>query len=149
MSGDSHDSVALGAAEAVNIDTLHAGTLSLEASAAQAVQAESVVTHLSAIAQAQIGTAAIQSSAIGNLQSDHADLHSSAVALVQADSLSLRRSAAWLVQSDSAQVQERSIVGLLIARQTTGEVRPLLDWRGAALLGIVIGLVLRLTTRRH
>jgi len=45
---------------------------------------------------------------------------------------------------DRVTIRQPSAVLLLIARQVDGTVRPLLDWRGAAVAGAIAGLVLGL-----
>ena len=49
-----------------------------------------------------------------------------------------------MVQADQAQLEEGTIVGLLLAGHVNGNVRPILDLRGVLVLGLVIGLVLKL-----
>jgi hypothetical protein len=45
-------------------------------------------------------------------------------------------------------VRQPSLVGLLLANRVDGDVRTLLDWRGALAAGAAIGLVVGLLRRR-
>jgi hypothetical protein len=45
-------------------------------------------------------------------------------------------------------VRQPSLVGLLLANRVEGDVRTLLDWRGALAAGAAIGLVVGLLRRR-
>ena len=44
--------------------------------------------------------------------------------------------------------QRRSVAGVVIAGRVDGEVKPLLDWRGAIVLAGVLGLVTAIVRRR-
>jgi hypothetical protein len=45
-------------------------------------------------------------------------------------------------------IERTTAVGILIAKQVDGSVRPLLDWRGALALGASLGLLLGVLRRR-
>ena len=45
-------------------------------------------------------------------------------------------------------IERTTAVGILIARQVDGAVRPLLDWRGALAFGAALGLVVGILRRR-
>jgi hypothetical protein len=44
-------------------------------------------------------------------------------------------------------IRQPSAVGILIAGRVDGEVRPVLDWRGALAIGVVVGVTLALARR--
>jgi len=46
-------------------------------------------------------------------------------------------------------VQQPSAVGIILARHVHGDVRALLDWRGALAFGAAAGLILGLLRRRR
>jgi hypothetical protein len=45
-------------------------------------------------------------------------------------------------------IERTTAVGILIAKDVTGSVRPLLDWRGALALGASLGLLVGILRRR-
>ncbi len=133
----------LGAAGQVAIERLEVGSLSLEKSSARSVQAETVVTHLSAMGSVTAEGVAAQATAIGALQARQVDVHGSAAGVVRGRTVSASRSALGLVMGEAVQTQGTTFAGLLVARQVSGTVRPMLDWRGALILGLIIGSVIR------
>jgi hypothetical protein len=71
------------------------------------------------------------------------------VAIARTEHLTVSEDAsAFAVLADSAEVHEGGNVFLLIARSTTGEIRPVLDWRAALAIGAGFAIVLRLLRRR-
>jgi hypothetical protein len=44
-------------------------------------------------------------------------------------------------------VRQPSAIGILIAGRVDGEVRPVLDWRGALAVGVVVGALVMLARR--
>jgi hypothetical protein len=45
-------------------------------------------------------------------------------------------------------VERPSFVGFLVAPRISGDVRVLFDWRGAAVIGVIVGLLMRLRRGR-
>ena len=58
------------------------------------------------------------------------------------------QSAVGTVLANQVTVDGPSVVGLVLARHVHGEVRTLVDWRGALAFGAVAGLMIRLLRRR-
>ena len=141
---NSHQSDSIARAEQAVFEHLDAGTLSLESSAVQTARADSIVAHLSALGQVQTERADAQASAVGALRAQQVNMHFSGVGAVQARQVSLSKGGAGVLVSDEVHVQGTPFVGVLLARHVTGSVRPLLDWRGALALGLVIGLFIKL-----
>lgn len=129
MSDPQANPTVIGAAHQAIIDHLNAEALSLEQSTAGAVQAGSIVAHLSPI---------------GHAQTERVDAQASAIGRVQAQQATISRSVAGLIQAEQAHVEDGAIIGLLLAGRVDGNVRPILDLRGVLVLGLVIGLVLKL-----
>jgi hypothetical protein len=142
---DAHaHSITLGTAHQAAIDHLEAETLSLEQSTVQSVQAETVVAHLSPIGRAQTEHVDAQASAIGMAQSQDIHLRGGILGMGQAAQATISRSVAGVVQANQAQLDDGAIIGVLLAGRVDGNVRPILDLRGVLVLGLVIGLVLKL-----
>lgn len=71
------------------------------------------------------------------------------VAVARTRRLTLGQNAsAFAVMAEQATVEGPSNILLLVARNTSGNVRPLLDWRVAAAFGAGLGLVLAVFRRR-
>jgi hypothetical protein len=123
----------------------------------------------------------VRMSALGRVDADQVSVGNGAVGAVRADVLSVDRGIVGAAFADTVEVSQgyaRSIIGrqvqldraaarlviaadvqarqsvvmVLIARRVDGDVRVLLDWRGAlafgAAAGLVIGLLSRLRRRR-
>ena len=59
----------------------------------------------------------------------------------------LDQSAAWSVFGGRVTFERQSLAGVVIAQRVEGNVRPLLDWRGALVFGAVTGLVMAVVRR--
>jgi len=136
--------IEIGAISHASIDHLHAGTLSAEQSAIQSLQAETVVAHLSAIGSGQTSALETQASALGAVQTLQAEARTSVIVAMQTEQATLNRSFVQVLQAAEVQAHDNTVVGLLLARQVQGSIRPIFDLRGVIVLGLVIGLVLRL-----
>jgi len=136
--------IEIGATRHASINDLHAGTLSAEQSAIQSLQAETVVTHLSAIGSGRTSSLETQTSALGAVQTHQAEARTSVIGGMEAEQATLSRSCVHVLQAADGRVYDNTVVGLLLARQVQGSIRPIFDLRGVIVLGLVIGLVLRL-----
>jgi hypothetical protein len=95
-------------------------------------------------------TVSVQQGGVANVRASKLLINQGGVALARVRRLSLREgSSAVAVYADEANVSGGSNVLLLIARQVSGDVRPLLDWRAAAAAGAAFGLVVGLLRRRR
>ncbi|HYL40833.1 MAG TPA: hypothetical protein VET90_05955 [Candidatus Binatus sp.] len=111
---------------------------------------------MAAIPSIEGHTVAIEKSAVGGVRADSVTVEQGVVGGALAGSVSVRQSFARTVLAQRVEIGQslvRSLVanevhvrpstnvGLLIARRVDGDVKVLLDWRGAAILGAVAGLV--------
>ncbi|CAN5690176.1 hypothetical protein BH23CHL7_BH23CHL7_13860 [soil metagenome] len=95
-------------------------------------------------------TVSIQQGGAASVRASKLLINQGGVALARVRRLSLREgSTAAAIYADEANVSGGSNVLLLIARNVTGDVRPLLDWRAAAAVGAGFGLVVSLLRRRR
>ena len=139
----------LGASRQTTVENLSGHALSLDECSVNSAQAETLISHLSAMGQVHGERLEAQASAIGALQAQSVSMRGSAAGAVQAEQITVSGSAAGTVLSNEVNVKGDTTIGLLIARQVNGTVRPLLDLRGVLFLGLVIGLVLTLATRKQ
>jgi hypothetical protein len=71
------------------------------------------------------------------------------VVVARTDNLRLQaESSGFAIVADQATIEPGANVFMLIARNATGDMRPVLDWRAAAAFGVAIGAVLALLRRR-
>lgn len=137
-----HQTVTLGEAQGVSIGHLQTEALSMDRSAAQSVEAGDVQAHLSALGQVRAAQLDTHVSLLGASQAEHATLQNSAVAALRAETAAVHQSAIWLAQSDEFHADCNTFVGVLVARQVSGPIRPLLDGRGALVFGLAAGLAM-------
>lgn len=141
--------IPLAASSRATIAHLDAEALSLEASAVRAAQAHAIIAQTSTFGSAKAETLEAQLSAVGVVQARQATLRNVGAGLVQARQLAA--SGSWLnfVQGVEVSLHGRTLVGLLMARRVSGDVRVLIDWRGAAILGLMLGLVITWISRKQ
>ncbi|HTK44174.1 MAG TPA: hypothetical protein VL749_02330 [Patescibacteria group bacterium] len=123
--------------------------------------AERVELRLSAVGMVDAGDVHFTQGALGAARADNVSVDMGAVGAAMADrvevsrgyarsilarQVSLDRAAARVVVAADVKA-DRSAVMFLVARRVTGDVRVLLDWRGAVAFGAVAGLVLGLLRR--
>jgi hypothetical protein len=102
-------------------------------------------------------TAVVDQVSLANLTADHAEVNQGAIAHAQVQDLAVRQGAVALVESSAHVRLEQSVVGavmgdaveisagsvalLVVAGEVHGDVRPVIDWRGALAFGAALGLV--------
>jgi hypothetical protein len=123
-----------------------------------------------------VGAEAPRLSAVGRIEGDQVRVDMGAVGAIRADQVSVDRGAVGAVLADRVEVSrgyarsilarqvqidrggarvvvaadvraQQSAVMFLVARRVSGDVRVLLDWRGALAFGAVTGFVLALLAR--
>ncbi|HEX7948868.1 MAG TPA: hypothetical protein VF494_00860 [Candidatus Limnocylindrales bacterium] len=130
-----------------------------------AIEADRVEIRQGALGRADAHDVEVIQGAIGGVRADSVSVRQGIVGgsmtgslevsqgmarTVFANRASLSQSYARTVIANEVQVTKATGIGLLIARRVEGDVRVLLDWRGAAIMGLVGGLVAGLmrTARR-
>ena len=102
-------------------------------------------------------TAVVDQASLANLTADHAEVNQGAIAHAQVHDLAVRQGAVALVESSAHVRLEQSVVGavmgdeveisagsvalVVVAGEVHGDVRPVIDWRGALAFGVALGLV--------
>jgi len=123
---------------------------------------ERVELRLSAVGMVDAGDVHFAQGALGAARADNVTVEQGAIGAALADNIQVSRGyarsiLARQVQLDSAAARvviaadvkvERSAIMLLVARRVAGDVRVLMDWRGAAAFGAVAGLIIGLLRRR-
>jgi hypothetical protein len=115
------------------------------------------------IGRAQATDIAVSQGGIGLARGEHVSLEMGAMGIAVAGEARVQQAYVRSVLAREARVEQTAVgtmaamhvtierttaVGILIARQVDGSVRPLLDWRGALALGAGLGLLLGILRRR-
>ena len=123
---------------------------------------ERVELRLSAVGMVDAGDVSFSQGALGAARADNVAVDRGAIGAAFADKVEVSRGyarsiLARQVQMDRAAARvivaadvkaERSAVMFLVARRVAGDIRVLLDWRGAVAFGAVAGLVMGILRRR-
>jgi hypothetical protein len=148
-----HDSSATGSSPAVSDDgaAIQADHVAVEMGAVGRVDAETLEVHRGAVGGARATTVDVQQGALGGALAGRVSVRQGYARAVIAREVALEQSAARLVVAAEARIERATGIGVLIARRVSGDVRVLVDWRGAlafgAAFGVVAGLLGRLRRR--
>lgn len=127
-----------------------------------AFDGENVELRLSAVGMVEAADVSFAQGALGAVRADNVTVDKGAVGATLANNVEVSRGyarsiVARQVQLDRAVARvvvaadvkaDRSAVMFLVARRVAGDVRVLLDWRGAVAFGAVAGLVMGILRRR-
>ncbi len=113
------------------------------------VRAERVEISQGGAGSIEATRVSIQQGGAGRVRTKELSVAQGGVALARTDDLRLEDGAsAFAVVARRAIVEPGASVFMLIARSSTGDVRPVVDWRAAAALGAAAGVVLSLLRPR-
>jgi hypothetical protein len=96
---------------------------------------EDVNIRMSSVQFVTGGEVNMNQSAALNVAAESAKLQMSAAALARAEDLTLDRSLSWVAIGNQVS-SKNSIAGIVLGRSINGDVRALLDWRGALMFGL-------------
>lgn len=119
----------------------------LRLSAVGMVDAADVSFAKGALGVARADTVTVEQGALGAAFADKVSVSRGYARTILARQVQLDSSAARVVVAAEVKA-ERSAVMVLVARRVAGDVRVLLDWRGALAFGAVAGLIMGLLRRR-
>ncbi|MDA8204369.1 MAG: hypothetical protein M0Z49_16755 [Chloroflexi bacterium] len=106
------------------------------------VDADHFAMSFGALGMARGREIVIGQAAVGLAAGEDVALHQSFARLVLArEEARLQMAAAATVAANHVEVGRGAAIAVLIARRVEGDVRPLLDWRGALAFGAAFGLV--------
>jgi hypothetical protein len=93
-------------------------------------------------------TVTVNQGGVGRIQAEEVSVSQGGIGLVRADHLTIQDGGnAFAVMADKATLDPETSVFLLVAGSTTGDVRPVLDWRAALAIGA--GFAVALSTLRR
>lgn len=124
-------------------------TVELRNSGARDIDATTVSITQGGARDVEATTVTINQGGAGRIRADELNVTQGGVGLARTDRLTIHEGgSAFAVVADNATLDPETSVFMLVARSTTGDVRPFLDWRAAAAFGAAFALVLRLLRRR-
>ena len=120
------------------------------------IEADAVEVHQGAVGRVDATEVSVSQGAIGAVKADNVDVHMGAVGAALGGTVTVGQGMAGTVLAEDAHL-EQSIVRTLVARDVTvskpslivfmiaqrvsGEIRVLLDWRGAIAFGAAFGML--------
>jgi hypothetical protein len=111
------------------------------------VDSERLEVDRGAIGAARAGTVDIRQGALGGALADRVSIRQSFARSLIAREAVVEQSVVRTLVAAEVRLQNATGVGILIARKVVGDVRVLLDWRGALAFGAAFGLVAGLVGR--
>lgn len=114
------------------------------------VKAEHVEISQGGAGSIEADTVSLQQGGAGRVRAREMSVSMGGVGMASTDSLRLEEGAsAFAVAAHQASVAEGASVFVLLARNVSGDVRPVLDWRAAAAFGLAAGATLSFLRRRR
>lgn len=107
------------------------------------VQADRVAMSRSAAREVSAREARLDSSAVVVVEADSATITNSACVQILAEEATVNSTPTFMLAAERASLRD-SPVFLFLGRSDGGEIRPVLDWRGAVGLGAAFGAALAL-----
>jgi len=132
-----------------SVQTVEAATIDIRQGAAARVEARDVTVTSGAIGFARADRVSIELGAAGAAIAGEAHLTQSAVNAVIAREVRVEQSLVQTVIAADVRFERPTAVVFLVARKVEGEVRAILDWRGALVFGVAAGFVMSLFRRRR
>ena len=126
------------------------------------IEADAVEVHQGAIGRVDATTVSVTQGAIGAAKADRVEVHMGAVGVALGDDVIVSQGMAGTVLAGEARLDQAfvrtlvarevtvtrpSAVVFLVAQRVTGEIKVLLDWRGALAFGAAFGLLAGLLER--
>ncbi len=112
------------------------------------VDARDVAVSMGGIAIARADRVSADMSAVALSVSGEARVSQSFVRTMFARDVTLDQGAVWSLAAGRVTFRRSGFAGVVIARRVDGDVRVLMDWRGAIAFGAVVGLLMGLLRRR-
>ena len=124
----------------VDDDAIEADRVELRLSAVGMVDAGDIQFAQGALGAARAENVSVQQGALGAALADRVDVSQGYARSIVARQVQLDSAAARMVVAADVKVQ-RSAIMVLIARRVSGDVRVLVDWRGALAFGALAGII--------
>ena len=128
-------------------DEIIAEVVEIHQGAVGRVEAGELTVTMGAIGAARAERIDIERGALGAALADEVEISQSIVTSVVAREVELGQVVARTIVAAEVTVEQPSLIGVLLAWKVNGDVRPLLDWRGALALGGIVAVALALFGR--
>jgi hypothetical protein len=111
------------------------------------VDAGRLDVHQGAVGAARADTITVAQGALGAALADEVQIRQGVGRAILARTVAVEQSFVRTLVAGEVRIERATGVGILIARKVVGDVRVLLDWRGALAFGAAFGLVVGLIRR--
>lgn len=123
------------------------GPLTVDRGAVGRADATSLDLHQSAVGGARADTVTADRSAVGVAVAGDVQVRQGVVGSILAGSARVEQSFVRTLVAGEVRVERATGVGILLARKVVGDVKVILDWRGALAFGAAAGVVAGLLGR--
>jgi hypothetical protein len=135
---------------------VEAGSISVHQGGIGAASAEDITVSMGGIGRAQADDIAVRMGAVGIARGDRVSTELGSIGLAVAREVSVTQGYARTVlardvrisQGANVTFEKQSGTFVLVARRVNGQVRTVLDWRGALAFGAAVGIAVGLLARR-
>jgi hypothetical protein len=124
-------------------------SLDLQIGAIGQLDAQEVSVSQGAIGAARAETIRLEVAALGAAMANQLHVRQSGVGTLLTTEARLEQAAVRTLLARDVVIERPSLVGFLLARRVSGDVRVLFDWRGALAFGAAFGLLARLGRGRR
>lgn len=135
--------------EGVSMPEATLATLELHRGAIGRLDAQEVEVRIGAIGAARAEKIEVELGSIGAALANELEVTQGAIGTVLAGEAHLDQVVVRTMIARTVVVERPSLIGFMVARRVSGDVRVLFDWRGAIVFGLVVGLVARVGRRRR
>jgi hypothetical protein len=124
-------------------------SLDLQRGAIGRLDAQDVTVTQGAIGAARAESITVDRGALGAAMANEIQASQAGISTLLAGEARIGQAAVRTIVARDVVVERPSLVGFLIARRVSGDVRVLFDWRGALAFGAVFGLLARIGRGRR
>lgn len=126
---------------------IQADHVSVRQAAVGRVDSEHLEVVQGAVGGARAGSVVVQQGALGGALAGELTVRQSFARSILAREARVEQSFVRMLSAVEVRIERSTFVGVLLARRVVGDVRVLVDWRGAAAFGAAFGLVAGLVGR--
>ena len=127
--------------------SIAAGPMTVTQGAIGRADATSLEVHQGAVGGARADNVAVERSALGIAVASEVQVRQGVVGSILAGSARVEQSFVRTLVAGEVKVEHATGVGILLARKVVGDVKVILDWRGALAFGAAAGIVAGLLGR--
>jgi hypothetical protein len=124
-------------------------SLDLQRGAIGRLDAQEVTVTQGAIGAARADSITVDRGALGAAMANEIQARQSGISMLLAGQARIGQAVVRTIVAREVVVERTSLVGFLLARRVSGDVRVLFDWRGALAFGAVFGLLSRIGRGRR